>query len=48
MDNEREKKPGNVFDDDELDDAVINADDTGMVQTQHELVEEELLGEEEE
>ncbi len=31
------------FKNDELDDAIINADDTGMVASQHLLIEEELL-----
>ena len=30
-------------DDEELDDAVMHADDTGMLREQHEIVEEELL-----
>jgi hypothetical protein len=32
-----------VFDNDELDEAIANADDTGMVRTQQVLVEEEEL-----
>jgi hypothetical protein len=32
-------------DNDELDDAVINADDTGMVRTQHDIAQEDLIGE---
>ncbi|MGZ3497345.1 MAG: hypothetical protein ACXWNK_07940 [Vulcanimicrobiaceae bacterium] len=36
-----------LFNNDDLDEAVISADDTGMVAEQHEVVEEEiLLGEE--
>jgi hypothetical protein len=37
-----EKKP-NRFGQDELDDAVIAADDTGLIQSQHEIAEEEIL-----
>jgi hypothetical protein len=33
---------------DELDDAVINADDTGMVRAQHEIAQEDILRAEEE
>jgi hypothetical protein len=47
MDREREK-PDNVFDNDELDDALINADDTGMLKTQHDIAQEDLIGGEEE
>lgn len=38
-----EKKPGNIFDDDDLDDAVGNADDTGLVDSEREITKEELL-----
>ncbi|HZZ64928.1 MAG TPA: hypothetical protein VFE17_05485 [Candidatus Baltobacteraceae bacterium] len=30
-------------DDEQLDDAVMHADDTGMLREQHEIIEEELL-----
>lgn len=36
-----------LFENDELDEAVINADDTGLLAEQHEIVEEEPLIEEE-
>jgi hypothetical protein len=37
------EKKSDRFDNDELDDAVIAADDTGMIAEQHVVVEEELL-----
>jgi len=43
MEKEHKSIPENLFDNDELDDAVINADDTGMVAAQHQIAEEEIL-----
>ena len=40
---EKEKKPGNVFDDDDLDEAITNSDDTGMVENEREITQEEML-----
>lgn len=37
------EKPSNRFDQDELDEAVIAADDTGLVSSQHDIAEEGLL-----
>lgn len=39
---EREKDTG-IFEDDDLDEAVTAADDTGMVATEQEIAEEEIL-----
>jgi hypothetical protein len=41
----RKNKPDHseIFGRDDLDEAVINADDTGMVAEQHEITEEEML-----
>ena len=48
MEKEHKSVPESLFDNDELDDAVINADDTGMVAAQHEIAEEEILRAEDE
>lgn len=43
-----EKRPGNehgLFENDELDEAIANVDDTGMVKSQQQIVEEEQLEE---
>jgi hypothetical protein len=43
MEQEREKKPTNIFDNDDLDDAIANADETGLVRSERLITEEELL-----
>lgn len=47
MDKERKNGPDDTAENDELDDAVTAADDTGMIAQQQHIVDEEiLLGEE--
>jgi hypothetical protein len=48
MEREHKHGPGHIFDDDELDDAIANADDTGMVRTQQQQIVEEETPEREE
>jgi|GEM_PF-5226330 len=40
MENQPERK-GGLFDDDDLDSAIANVDDTGIVKSQQQLVEEQ-------
>ena len=43
-----EKKPGGLFGNDDLDEEVASADDTGLVKQQQEIAEEEILSKVEE
>jgi hypothetical protein len=42
MEKQSDEKHG-LFEDDELDDAIANVDDTGMVKTQQQIIETEEL-----
>ena len=43
------ERPGNEIDPlDEFDDAIINADDTGLVRTEHDIAEADILLKEDE
>lgn len=43
MEQHPHEKHGRIFEDDDLDEAIANVDDTGMVKSQQQIIEEDEL-----